>query len=93
MSSSVPAGSPSPGLLLVLGLVMTSNANFAKGYVNDQLSEQNITFKTADTLTEEEKQSAVPREVRRPAAHHRQAGRVLRQRLHRPARQGHRRRP
>ena len=43
------------GLLLVLGLVMTSNANFAKGYVKDQLSQQNITFKTADTLTAEEK--------------------------------------
>ena len=42
-------------LLLVLGLVMTSNANFAKRYVRDQLSEQNISFKTADTLTAEEK--------------------------------------
>jgi hypothetical protein len=41
-------------LLLVLGLVMTSNANFAKGYVKDQLTEQNISFKTVDTLTEEE---------------------------------------
>ena len=46
------------GLLLVLGLVMTSNANFAKRYVKDQLSQQQITFKTADTLTAEEKQSA-----------------------------------
>ncbi len=45
-------------LLLVLGLVMTSNANFAKGYVKDQLSQQNITFKTADTLTEEEQASS-----------------------------------
>ena len=45
-------------LLLVLGLVMTSNANFAKRYVKDQLSEQNITFKTADTLTPEEAKSA-----------------------------------
>ena len=44
-------------LLLVLGLVMTSNANFAKGYVKDQLSQQNIKFKTADTLTAEEKQA------------------------------------
>jgi hypothetical protein len=43
--------------LLVLGLVMTSNANFAKNYVHDQLSQQNITFKTAATLTDEEKQS------------------------------------
>jgi hypothetical protein len=46
------------GLLLVLGLVMTSNANFSKSYVKDQLSQQNITFKTADTLTPEEASSA-----------------------------------
>ena len=46
------------GLLLVLGLVMTSNANFAKGYVKDQLSQQHITFKTADALTAEEAKSA-----------------------------------
>jgi hypothetical protein len=45
-------------LLLVLGMVMTSNANFAKTYVKDQLAQQQITFKTADTLTAEEKQSA-----------------------------------
>ncbi len=46
------------GLLLVAGLVLTSNANFANNYVHDQLSQQNITFKTADTLTAEEKESA-----------------------------------
>ena len=45
------------GLLLVAGLVLTSNANFANNYVHDQLSQQNITFKTADTLTAEEKKS------------------------------------
>jgi hypothetical protein len=45
------------GLLLVLGMVMTSNANFAKGYVKDQLAQQHITFKTAATLTDEEKKS------------------------------------
>ena len=45
-------------LLLVLGMVMTSNANFAKSYVKDQLGQQKISFKTADTLTAEEKQSA-----------------------------------
>jgi len=45
------------GLLLVAGIVLTSNANFAKNYVTGQLSEQNITFKTADTLTDEEKAS------------------------------------
>jgi hypothetical protein len=46
------------GLLLVAGLVLTSNANFANNYVADQLSAQNITFKTADTLTAEEKANA-----------------------------------
>jgi hypothetical protein len=45
-------------LVGVLGLVMTSNANFARTYVKDQLSQQHITFKTAATLTPEEKQSA-----------------------------------
>ena len=44
-------------LLLVLGMVMTSNANFAKTYVKEQLGEQKITFKTADTLTAAEKES------------------------------------
>jgi hypothetical protein len=42
-------------LLLIAGLVLTSNANFATTYVADQLAQQNITFKTADTLTAEEK--------------------------------------
>jgi len=46
------------GLLLAVGIVMSSNANFAKTYVSDQLKQQNITFKTADTLTDEEKKSA-----------------------------------
>jgi hypothetical protein len=45
-------------LLLVGGLVLTSNANFAKNYVSTQLAQENITFKTADTLTDEEKKSA-----------------------------------
>ena len=44
------------GLLLVAGLVLTSNANFANNYVTEQLSAQNITFKAADTLTDEERQ-------------------------------------
>jgi len=46
------------GLMLVAGLVLTSNANFANDYVKTQLSAQNITFKTADTLTAEEKEQA-----------------------------------
>src|SRR5438094_7496962 len=44
-------------LFLVLGLVMTSNGNFSKKYVRDQLRQQQITFKTADTLTAEEKEA------------------------------------
>src|SRR6476660_4001850 len=45
-------------LLLVLGMVMTSNANFAKGYVHDQLAQQHIKFTAADKLSDEEKQSS-----------------------------------
>lgn len=45
-------------LLLALGIVMTSNANFAKSYVRDQLSQQNISFKPAAALTPEEAKSA-----------------------------------
>jgi hypothetical protein len=44
-------------LLLIIGVVMTSNANFSKSYVTDQLRQQKITFKTAATLTDEEKQA------------------------------------
>ena len=42
-------------LLLVLGLVLTSQANFAKDYVRDQLLLQKITFTPAAGLSAEEK--------------------------------------
>jgi hypothetical protein len=42
------------GLLLVLGIVMTSNANFAHNYVKDQLAQQHVTFSPAAKLTAEE---------------------------------------
>ncbi|MFN8021753.1 MAG: hypothetical protein U0Q03_09530 [Acidimicrobiales bacterium] len=45
-------------LLLVLGLVLTNQSNFAKDYVKDQLGEQKITFTAADQLSEEEAASA-----------------------------------
>ena len=45
-------------LLLIIGLVMTSNANFAKSYVHDQLAQQKITFTKASALKPEEKKSA-----------------------------------
>jgi hypothetical protein len=44
-------------LLFVMGVVLTTNANFAKSYVHDQLGAQKITFKTAATLTDEERQA------------------------------------
>jgi len=44
-------------LLLVAGVVLTTNANFANNYVKDQLSEQKITFKPAAALSDEEKQA------------------------------------
>jgi hypothetical protein len=44
-------------LLLVIGVVMSSNAEFSENYVTDQLSEQKITFKAADALTAEEKEA------------------------------------
>ncbi|GHJ43906.1 hypothetical protein Cs7R123_12480 [Catellatospora sp. TT07R-123] len=42
-------------LLAVAGFVLKANADFADGYVAAQLREQHITFKTLDTLTEEER--------------------------------------
>ena len=45
------------GLLLVIGVVMSSNADFSNKYVTDQLAQQKITFKAADALTAEEKQA------------------------------------
>ena len=44
------------GLLLIVGIVFTSNASFANDYVTTQLGQQNITFKPLDTLTAEERQ-------------------------------------
>jgi hypothetical protein len=45
-------------LLLVMGVVLNSNANFAKNYTQDQLAAQQIQFKAADKLTAEEKEAA-----------------------------------
>ena len=44
-------------LLLIIGVVMSSNADFSNKYVTDQLQQQKITFKAADALTEEERKS------------------------------------
>jgi hypothetical protein len=45
------------GLLLVLGLVLQNQADFAKSYVKDQLVQQRISFTPVDKLTDEEKAS------------------------------------
>ncbi|MEU5722673.1 hypothetical protein [Micromonospora sp. NPDC047738] len=49
-------------LLLVVGIVLTTNAKFANTYVHDQLAAQHISFKPADQLTGEEKKSDCLRE-------------------------------
>jgi len=49
-------------LLLVLGLVLNNQANFAKTYVRDQLSEQRITFTPVAGLSDEEKKADCLRE-------------------------------
>ena len=46
------------GLLLVMGVVLTSNANFAKDYTESQLAAQQIKFKAVDKLTDAEKAGA-----------------------------------
>jgi hypothetical protein len=45
-------------LLLVLGLVLQNQANFAHNYVKNQLTEQKITFTPVAGLTDQEKQAA-----------------------------------
>jgi len=45
------------GLLLILGLVLQNQADFAKNYVHDQLSAQKIVFTPAKGLTPEEKKA------------------------------------
>ena len=46
------------GLLLILGLVMANQANFAETYVKDQLGQQKITFTPVVGLSPEEKKVA-----------------------------------
>ncbi|MFG1673100.1 hypothetical protein [Micromonospora sp. NPDC049282] len=49
-------------LLLVVGVVLTTNANFANNYVHDQLAAQHISFTPADKLSDGEKKSDCLRE-------------------------------
>ena len=45
-------------LLLILGLVLQNQANFAEDYVHDQLAAERITFTPVDSLSDEEKKSS-----------------------------------
>ncbi|MFC0028711.1 hypothetical protein ACFFMM_04135 [Micromonospora chaiyaphumensis] len=49
-------------LLLVVGVVLTTNANFANRYVHDQLAAQHISFTPVDKLSNEEKKADCLRE-------------------------------
>jgi hypothetical protein len=60
-------------LLLVLGLVMQNQADFAKSYVSDQLSAQKITFTPADKLAEPEKAACVVANAGQPLTTGKQA--------------------
>lgn len=50
-------GAALAALLLVLGLVVENQANFADDYVRDQLSQQQITFTPEEGLSEDERQA------------------------------------
>jgi len=43
------------GLLVIVAVVLTTEANFSNNYVKDQLSEQKITFTTVDKLAADDK--------------------------------------
>jgi hypothetical protein len=45
-------------LLVLLGIVFKTNADFADSYVHDQLAEQKISFTAAEFLSDEEKASS-----------------------------------
>jgi hypothetical protein len=47
-------------ILLVLGFVLTSNANFAKNYVHDQLAQEQISFPTSDVIAADPATAAKP---------------------------------
>jgi hypothetical protein len=47
-------------ILLVAGFVLTSNANFAKNYVHDQLAQEQISFPSADVIAADPATAAKP---------------------------------
>ena len=61
------------GLLLVLGLVLQNQANFAKSYVKDQLSQQKITFTPVVALKPNEKAACLVKWAGQPMTTGKQA--------------------
>lgn len=60
-------------LLLVLGLVLQNQANFAKDYVHDQLSAQKIVFTPAKYLAPEENAACLKKNAGKPLTTGKQA--------------------
>ena len=54
------------GLILVLGLVLQNQANFAKDYVHDQLSQQKISFTPAQFLAADESDPCLKSNASKP---------------------------
>jgi hypothetical protein len=61
------------GLILVLGLVLLNQANFAEDYVHDQLAAQRITFTPANALSPEENAACLKDNAGKPLASGKQA--------------------
>jgi hypothetical protein len=60
-------------LILVLGLVLQNQANFAKDYVHNQLAEQKITFTPANFLKADENNPCLKKYAAKPLATGKQA--------------------
>lgn len=60
-------------LILVLGLVLQNQANFAKDYVHNQLSEQKITFTPAKFLAADENHPCLTKNAGKPLTSGKQA--------------------
>lgn len=60
-------------LILVLGLVLQNQANFAKNYVHNQLAEQKITFTPANSLKADESDPCLKKYAGKPLVTGKQA--------------------
>jgi hypothetical protein len=61
------------GLILVLGLVLQNQANFANDYVHNQLSQQKITFTPANFLKADESDPCLKKYAEQPLVSGKQA--------------------